>query len=1385
MKRIPHTTTVPIAFFSTRITNLKKIWIRLTASMVASCGIFAATAAFGQSSFIWTNQNPTFPTGGNLGIAANWTNEITGLNGLANPATPDSIEWNGSTVGNLALTLSGGFNGNPGNFGIRFYMNSNQISNLQIGPPAGVNGSLPRADSILIDAGAGQFVLGDDTTSTLEIVWGLAGNIHVLENNSTQTAIVKPNILWRMGGAGFHQYDFRGTGNWILNSYLRSDNSAASGLVKDGTGTLFWTGTNTYAYTAQPLPSGFVILGGTVVYKTFDLYTTSPIQNDNAGLGGTMLIYDAPLTNTSSSIGGPATWSGTISGFGPIRINQGKLTLSGANTYSGSNYLAGGELVANRIENVGVSGPLGQGGIISFAGGFLGYSAANSFDYSPRFDTTAGQAYKIDVPSGLTVHFATGLNSSGATLNLIGGGTLSLDGANTYSGLTTVSAGTLAIQGTKTGAGNITVVDGAALSVFENGTQVTPGTLTLGTNSGANVQFNNVNSGTAPVAPTTVSSTGTQTIDILSGTFSTIGQIFPLITWTSGSAPAVSLGIKNGFDGFLSTNVNTIQLTITETPYVWTGLNNNIWDTNTANNWVQSAVSKTFTNGVLAVFDDTSAVTNVSIAGLVAPRTLTFNSTNAYSVTNSVGNSISGGTGLTKNGNGTLLLPGGANTYTGVTMVNAGILSVSTLANGGSASDIGAASSVASNIVLNGGTLQYIGADGSVDRLFSVGTGGGTIDGSGSGPLTLVNSGTVGLNGSGSHSLTLRGTSSNTLTANIVDGSGQTALTKNDSGDWVLLGNNTYSGGTAINGGVVEVGTNGPNGAIGSGNILNNGNIRFNRTGTLTVNGAITGGGSVTNDGTGTVILANNNTYGGLTVINAGTLQVGNAGASGKLNANANVINNGLLIFNSTSSSLYGGSGIHGTGNVRIQRGTVKAVGGNDYTGWTQIDSGATFIPTDNNNGNAGTLTTSVITNNGTFMMEGYLTRTPMYANIVGTGKVQVGGTGPIFDAGDQVLAGTNNTYTGGTFIGETHLVLGDGFTPGSGSITGNVTFVNNFEDANDGVRRLIFNRPAGDDFVFSGTIATNFTSPQNNQGIVQQNGGNMITFTANNTYASGTVINSGTIQVGNGGTTGAIGTGNVTDNGLLIWNRSNDAALRGTITGVGSVVKMGAGSLTLNGVINYSGPTVVSNGTLVVAGAANTGIVAVGGDLSVEGGTVISGGTGLVVSNNVAGNMFIDSGTVVATLNRAGPISNTTYSVTGLLNATGGSLKLYNAGPLLHVGDKFFIFNQPVVGGATMTIVSPSFTVQNDLAVDGSVTVTSAQPSAPAITMTQSGTNLILSWPSAWIGAVHLQGQTNTLAIGLNNNWVTIPGTDLGNSYTNPIAKSTNRAVFFRLISP
>jgi fibronectin-binding autotransporter adhesin len=72
-------------------------------------------------------------------------------------------------------------------------------------------------------------------------------------------------------------------------------------------------------------------------------------------------------------------------------------------------------------------------------------------------------------------------------------------------------------------------------------------------------------------------------------------------------------------------------------------------------------------------------------------------------------------------------------------------LSATTLANGGLPSSIGSSPSAASNLYIQGSTLKYVGPAVSTDRLFTIGTGGATIDASGSGAINFSNTGALGV----------------------------------------------------------------------------------------------------------------------------------------------------------------------------------------------------------------------------------------------------------------------------------------------------------------------------------------------------------------------------------------------------------------------------------------------------------------------------------------------------------------------------------------------------------------------------------------------------------------------------------------------------------------
>src|SRR4029078_4465402 len=135
-----------------------------------------------------------------------------------------------------------------------------------------------------------------------------------------------------------------------------------------------------------------------------------------------------------------------------------------------------------------------------------------------------------------------------------------------------------------------------------------------------------------------------------------------------------------------------------------------------------------------------------------------------------------------------------------------------------------------------GGTLQYTGAGAaSSDRLFTLGTSGGTIDASaGAGALTLGNAGAVGLAGLGTRTLTLSANNAgaNTLAAVLGDDAGPnaTSLTKSGAGSCGVTGNTPHSGTTTISAGTLQIGSGGTSGTLGAGGVTVDGTLKFNRS---------------------------------------------------------------------------------------------------------------------------------------------------------------------------------------------------------------------------------------------------------------------------------------------------------------------------------------------------------------------------------------------------------------------------------------------------------------------------------------------------------------------------------------------------------------------------
>ncbi len=592
-------------------------------------------------------------------------------------------------------------------------------------------------------------------------------------------------------------------------------------------------------------------------------------------VGAAMVLSATVLTEASAQTlswgpsggGGSGTWDNTTVGW-----------------FNGSNAVPwiGGSTAAfgGAAGTVTVNGTVAVGGTVfdtngyTINGGTLALGGA-----APAFTTNAGVSASVN--SSIT---------GSATLVKSGAGTLTFSGAQTYTGATVVNAGELVLSNVTGFVSPTTVESGATLTFTGTAAVAAAAPITL--NDGAVLQ--NINPSGIVQLTGAVTTSGNTSINVnTTGT----GRGLYLDGGLKGNGTVTINAVNAGNSVALRNNNSTFSGTLVvngianATAGAGSGLalggpgtSNALINANVVLNGTIELADQGFGSGFLTSAFNMGALSGSGIVVANRQANGNFGSTIILGNTNDSGHFSgrivrgSGRTnvvGVTKVGTGTQTLSG-ANSYTGATRIRGGVLSTPLIANGGVVSGIGASTNAAANLVLDGGTLQYTGTGASTDRQFTLTTNGGSLEASGSGALNFTNTAAVALSGAGARALTLTGsnTAANTLGAALADSGGASSLIKSDTGTWVLMGNNTYTGGTFLNGGTLAVANDGNLGAASGAMTFNGGTLQntaafltsrsvtlntgagtFQTDADLTVSGAIGGVGALAKTGASTLVL--------------------------------------------------------------------------------------------------------------------------------------------------------------------------------------------------------------------------------------------------------------------------------------------------------------------------------------------------------------------------------------------------------------------------------------------------------------------------------------------------------------------------------------------------
>ncbi|MFX1678090.1 autotransporter-associated beta strand repeat-containing protein [Mitsuaria sp. CC2] len=362
--------------------------------------------------------------------------------------------------------------------------------------------------------------------------------------------------------------------------------------------------------------------------------------------------------------------------------------------------------------------------------------------------------------------------------------------------------------------------------------------------------------------------------------------------------------------------------------------------------------------------------------------------------------------------------------------------------------------------------------------------------------------------------------------AGAIAGSG--AVVKTGAGTQTLSGTNSYAGGTTVSGGTLI----GSTGSFGGGGIRNDATLVLDQPTDGTLGNPVSGSGALVKQGSGSVTLSGPNTYAGGTTINAGAL-VGSTDSFGS----GGIRNDATLVLDQSTDGTMSNP-VSGIGTlVKQGSGSVTLSGPNTYAGGTTI-GGGTLV------GTTGSLGSGGIRNDATLVLD-QATDGTLGNPVSGTGTLVKQGSGSVTLSGPNTYAG-GTTISGGTLVGTTGSL-------GSGGIRNDATLV--LDQATDGT----------------------MSNPVSGSGSLIKQGPGSVTLSGANSYAGGTTVNGGTLT----GSADSFGTGAIRNDATLIVDQAVDGALHNSLSGSGTFVKGGAGTLTLDGTNTGSGPLRIDAGTL------------------------------------------------------------------------------------------------------------------------------------------------------------------------------------------------------------